>query len=94
MSHVVQRLADRTVTVESSDKMWSIREGDGKPFQYPFHENPMNNMKRQKDMTQKDKLPRFTSTTHPVTGDGSEVPCCEEQYCTGTWNVRSMNRGK
>jgi len=50
-------------------------------------------MKRQKDMTQKDKLPRFTSTTHPivdVTGDGSEVPCCEEQYCIGTWNVRSM----
>ena len=54
----------------------------------------MNSMKRQKDMTQKDKLPRFTSTTHPVTGDGSEVPCCEEQYCTGTWNVRSMNQGK
>ena len=54
-------------------------------------------MKRQKDMTQKDKLPRFTSTTHPivdVTGDRSEVPCCEEQYCIGTWNVRSMNQGK
>ena len=57
MSHVVQRLADRTVTVESSDKMWSIREGDGKPFQYPFHENPMNNMKRQKDMTPEDDPP-------------------------------------
>ena len=29
-----------------------------------------------------------------VTGDGSEVRCCKEQYCIGTWNVRSMNQGK
>ena len=29
-----------------------------------------------------------------VTGDGSKVQCCKEQYCTGTWNVRSMNQGK
>ena len=29
-----------------------------------------------------------------VTGDGSKVWCCKEQYCIGTWNVRSMNRGK
>ena len=28
-----------------------------------------------------------------VTGDGSEVQCCKEQYCIGTWNVRSMNQG-
>ena len=35
---------------------------------------------------------------HPVvdvvTGDGSKVQCCKEQYCTGTWNVTSMNQGK
>ena len=34
---------------------------------------------------------------HPVvngTGDGSRVRCCKEQYCIGTWNVRSMNQGK
>ena len=34
---------------------------------------------------------------HPVvdvTGDGSKVRCCKEQYCKGTWNVRSMNQGK
>ena len=34
---------------------------------------------------------------HPVvevTGDGSEVQCCKEQYCIGTGNVRSMNQGK
>ena len=29
-----------------------------------------------------------------VTGDGSNVRCCKEQYCIGTWNVRSMNQGK
>ena len=29
-----------------------------------------------------------------VTGDGSKVRCCKEQYCLGTWNVRSMNQGK
>ena len=34
---------------------------------------------------------------HPdvdVTCDGSKVQCCNEQYCIGTWNVRSMNQGK
>ena len=29
-----------------------------------------------------------------VTGDRSKVRCCKEQYCRGTWNVRSMNQGK
>ena len=29
-----------------------------------------------------------------VTGNGSKVLCCKEQYCIGTWNVRSMNQGK
>ena len=29
-----------------------------------------------------------------VTGDGSKVQCCKEQYCTGNWNVKSMNQGK
>jgi len=34
---------------------------------------------------------------HPVvdvTGDGRKVQCCKEQYCIGTWNVRSRNQGK
>ena len=34
---------------------------------------------------------------HPVmdvTGDGSKVQCCKEQYCIGNWNVRFMNQGK
>ena len=80
----------------------------------------MNSMKRQKDMTMKDKLPRSVGDQydtgedyrnnsrkyeemepkqkqHPVVvvmGDGSKVQCCKEQYCIGTWNVRSMNQGK
>ena len=29
-----------------------------------------------------------------VTGDGSKVRCCKEQYCIETWDVRSMNQGK
>ena len=29
-----------------------------------------------------------------VSGGESKVRCCKEQYCTGTWNVRSMNQGK
>ena len=29
-----------------------------------------------------------------VTGDRSKIECCKEQYCIGTWNVRSMNQGK
>ena len=29
-----------------------------------------------------------------VTGDGSKVRCCKEQYCIGTWNLMSMNQGK
>ena len=43
--------------VESSDKMWSTGEGNGKPLQYSCLENPMNSMKRQKDRTLKDELP-------------------------------------
>ena len=34
---------------------------------------------------------------HPamdITGDGSKVWCCKEQYCIGIWNVRSMNQSK
>ena len=44
--------------VESSDKMWSTGEGNGKPLQYSYLENPMNSMKRHKDRTLKDELAR------------------------------------
>ena len=48
---------DGWVMVESSDKTCSTGERNGKPLQYSCLENPMNNMKRQKDMTLKDELP-------------------------------------
>ena len=98
---------DRRVMVESSDKMWSTGEGNGKPLQYSCLEIPINSMKRQKDMTLKDELPRSVGAQYAtgeewrkssrkneetelkqkqcpvvdVTGDGSKVRCCEEQYC-------------
>ena len=77
-------------------------------------------MKKQKDMTLRDELPRSVGTQyatgdqwrnnsrkndemqpkqkqHPVvdmTGDRRKVQCCKEQYCIGTWNVRSLNQDK
>ena len=80
----------------------------------------MNSMKRQKDRTLKDGLPRSVGAQyatgdqwrnnsrkneemepkqkqHPgvdVTGNGRKFQCFKEQYCIGTWNVRSMNQGK
>ena len=50
---------DRLVMMESSDKTWSTGKGNSKPFQYSCLENPMNSMKRQKDSTLKDELPRL-----------------------------------
>ena len=49
---------DGWVMVDSPDKMWSTGEGNGKPLQDSCLENPMNNMKRQKDRTLKDELSR------------------------------------
>ena len=47
------------VTVERSDRMWSIGEGNGKPLQYSCLENTMNSMKRQNDRILKEELPRL-----------------------------------
>ena len=47
--------------------------------------------------SRKDEETESKQKQHPVvdvTGDGSKVRCCKEQYCIGTWNVRSMNQGK
>ena len=111
---------DKRVMVERSDRMWSTGEGNGKPLKHSCLESPMNSMKRQKDRTLKDELPRSVGAQyatgnqwrnnfwknegmepkqkqHPVvdvTGDRSKVWCCKEQYCTGTWNVRSTNQSK
>ena len=59
---------DEQLMVERSDRMWSTGEGNGKPLQYSCLENPMNSMKRQKDRTLKDELPRFVGAQY-ATGD-------------------------
>ena len=80
----------------------------------------MNSIKRQKDRTLRDELPRSVGAQYATgdqwrnnswknegkepkqkqhsavdgTGDRTKVQRCKEQYCIGTWNVRSMNQGK
>ena len=58
--------------------------------QYATGDQWRNNSRKNEEKESKQKQ-------HPivdVTGDGSKVRCCKEQYCIGTWNVRSMNQGK
>ena len=58
--------------------------------QYITGEEWRNNSRKNEEMEPKQKQ-------HPVVdraGDRSMVQCCKEQYCIGTWNVRSMNQGK
>ena len=64
MSHAVRATQDGWVMVESSDKTWSIGEGNGKPLQYSCLESPMNSMKRQKDRTLKEELPRLVGAPY------------------------------
>ena len=54
--------------VESSDRMWSAGEGNGKQLQYSCLENPMNSMKRQNDRILKEELPRLVGAQYN-TGD-------------------------
>ena len=46
--------------------MWSIGEGNGKPIKYSCLDNPMNSLKRQKDRTLKDELPRSVGAQYAV----------------------------
>ena len=119
-SHAHKATQDGRVMVERSDRMWSTSEGNATPLEYSFFENTMNSMKRQKDRTLKDELPRLVGIQYATgdqwrnnsrknegmeskqkqypavdaTGDRSKVQCYKEQYCIGTWNVRSMIQGK
>ena len=58
--------------VERSDRMWSTGEENGKPLQYSCLENRMNSMKRQKDKTLKEELPRSVSAQY-ATGEEYEI---------------------
>ena len=59
---------DEGVMVERSDTMWSTGEGNGKSLQHSCLENPINSMKRQKDRTLKDELPRLVGAQY-ATGE-------------------------
>ena len=54
--------------MERSDRMWFIGEGNGKPLQYSYLENPMNRMKRQNDRILNEELPRSVGA-QGTTGD-------------------------
>ena len=54
--------------VESSDKTWATGEGNGKPLQYSCLKKPMNSMRRQKDRTLKDELPRSVGAQYATGG--------------------------
>ena len=57
---------------------------------YATGDQRRNNYRKNEGMEPKQKQ-------HPVvdgTGDTSKIRCCKEQYCIGTWNVRSTNQGK
>ena len=68
LSHVCGVTQDGRVMLERSDRMWSTGEGNGKPLQYSCLENLMNSMKRQKDRTLKEELPRSVGAQY-ATGD-------------------------
>ena len=68
LSHAHVATQDGWVMVERSDKMWSTGEGNGRPLQYSCLENPMNSMKRRKDRTLKDELPRSVGVQYATGG--------------------------
>ena len=76
-----KRQKDRTLKYELSRLLGA---------QYAIRDQWRNNSRKNEETEPKQKQ-------HPavdVTGDGSKVRCFKEQYCIGTWNVRSMNQGK
>ena len=58
--------------------------------QYATGDQWRNNSRQNEGMDPKQKQPLVVD----VTGDRRKVRCCKEQYCIGTWNVRSTNQGK
>ena len=76
-----KRQKDRTLKYELSRLLGA---------QYAIRDQWRNNSRKNEETEPNQKQ-------HPavdVTGDGSKVRCFKEQYCIGTWNVKSMNQGK
>ena len=73
-----------------NDRIWKGQLPRSVGAQYATGDQWRNNSRKNEGMEPK-------QVQHPAvneTGDGNRVRCCEEQYCIGTWNVRSMNQGK
>ena len=77
----VKRQKDRTLKDELS-RLVGAHHATGDQWR--------NNSRKNKEMEPKQKQYPVVD----VTGDGNNVRCCKEQYCIGTWNVRSMNQDK
>ena len=77
----MKRQKDRTVKDEHPRSVGA---------QYATGDQWRNNSRRDEEAEPKQKQHLVVD----VTDDGSKVQCCKEQYCIGTWNVRSMNQGK
>ena len=58
--------------------------------QYATGDQWRNNSRTNEEMEPKQKQYQVVD----MTGDGSKGRCSKEQYCIGTWNIRSMNQGK
>ena len=85
-------LALRTLWTVWKGKMIGYWKGNSSDIgtQYATGDQWRNNSKKNEGMEPKQK--QYPAVD--VTGDRSKVWCCKEQYCIGTWNVRSMNQGK
>ena len=77
---------DGWVIVKSSDKMWSTGGGNGHPLQYSCHENPINSMKKPKNMILEDESPR-SEVVQYATGEEQRVitNSSRKSYYEETW---------
>ena len=85
MSHAEQGHQDRRVTVNSSDKMWSIGERNSNLLKYSCLEIPMDSMKRQKDMMPEDK---------PLKLKGIQCSTGEEQIIIAPVRMKRLGQSR
>ena len=87
LSHALWGHPRQRVVVERSDRMWSTGEGNGKPLQHSRLQNPMSSMKRQKDRTLKDELPRSVGAQY-ATGDEWRINSRMKRWSQSKNNVQ------
>ena len=80
----------RNTTKRQNDRILKEELPRSVGAQYATGDQCRNNSRKNEGMEPKQK--QYLAVD--VTGDRSKIQCCQEQYCIGTWNVRSMNQGK